>query len=46
MTYLPLTNPSKLIDWARTLISNLNQRDTAQDKKLADIIARLDAGGL
>lgn len=27
MNYLPLTSPAKVVDWARTLITQLSQRD-------------------
>lgn len=27
MKYLTLTNPAKVIDWARTLVGSLNQRE-------------------
>ncbi len=46
MRYLFLVNPAKVIDWARTLVSALNQRDTAIEQRLKDIEVRLDAGGL
>ena len=46
MRYLFLVNASKVIDWARTLVTALNQRDTDLAKQLEDIRARLDAGGL
>ena len=46
MRYLFLTNAAKVIDWARTLVSTLNQRDAAIENRLKDIEARLDAGGL
>lgn len=46
MRYQFLTNAAKVIDWARTLVNSLNQRDVAIENRLKDIEARLDAGGL
>lgn len=41
-----LNNAAKVVDWARTLITSLNQRDAALAERLKDIEARLTAGGL
>ena len=46
MTYVFLTDAKKVIDWARTLIRSLNQREAALEKRLAEMEARLTAGGL
>jgi len=46
MTFGFLTNAAKVIEWARRLVSDMNQRDAQIEKRLADIERRLDAGGL
>ncbi len=44
--YQFLVNAAKVVDWARTLVTRLNQRDSEIMQRLADAEARLDAGGL
>jgi hypothetical protein len=46
MRYLPLTDPKKVIDWARAVVTSLVQRDAEIDRQIKDIKDRLDAGGL
>jgi hypothetical protein len=41
-----LINAAKVIEWARSLVTTLNRRDAEVAKRLADIEARLTAGGL
>ena len=46
MKYSFLTNAKGLLGWARRLISDQNVRDAEIERRLKDIEARLDAGGL
>lgn len=46
MTYVTLSDAKKVVDWARTLVTSLTQRDARLDARLKDIEARLTAGGL
>jgi len=46
MTFRFLTSAAKVVDWARGLVTDINQRDAQIEKRLKDIEARLDAGGL
>ena len=53
MKYSYLTGPSKVVEWARGLITGLTQREAAIDEKIKALEARatdaedrLTAGGL
>lgn len=38
MTYISLTNAAKVVDWARTLVTQLNQRDAGQFSGLVNAV--------